>query len=88
MKLRQRYEDYAVRREAFPHELGVVLEYPVEDVEGFIDNQGKNCLTERYWKVYHNKAHAEQVFQLYDQVKETAMKEIVSGFTLCQVVIS
>lgn len=88
LRLRQRYADYAGKKMGFPHELGVILEYPVEDVEGFIQNQGKNCLAERYWKVYHDKEQAEQIFRLYDQAKETAMKEIVAGFPLSQVAIS
>lgn len=87
-RLRQRYAGYAMRQEEFPHELGVVLEYPVEDVEGFIENQGKNCLMERYWKVYHNQECAERIFRLYDQAKEVAMEEIVAGCPLCQVAVS
>lgn len=87
LRLRKRYADYVERRWPFPHELGVILEYPVEDVEGFIKNQGKNCLMERYWKVYHNKERAEEIFRQYDQVKETAMWEIISGYTLSQVAV-
>lgn len=87
LRLRKRYADYVEKRWEFPHELGVILEYPVEDVEGFIRNQGKNCLTERYWKVYHNQERAEEIFRQYDQVKETAMSEIVSGYTLSQVAV-
>ena len=82
-----RDRDYVEKRWEFPHELGVILEYPVEDVKGFIDNRGKNCLMERYWKVYHNRERAEEIFRQYDQVKETAMREIVSGCTLSQVAV-
>lgn len=88
IRLRQRYAEYARGKKEFPHELGVILEYPVKDVEGFIENQGRNCLMERYWKVYHNKEQAERIFKLYDQVKEEAMAEIVSGFPLCRVAVS
>ena len=28
---------------AFPHEIGLFLSYPFEDVIGFIENKGKNC---------------------------------------------
>lgn len=88
IRLRQRYAEYARGEKEFPHELGVVLEYPVADVEGFIKNQGKNCLMEKYWKVYHNKEQAERIFHLYDQVREEAMEEIVSGFPLCRIAVS
>lgn len=88
IRLRQRYARYVQGKEEFPHELGVILEYPVKDVEGFIENRGKNCLMERYWKVYHNKEQAERIFQKYDQVKEEALEEIVSGFPLCRIAVS
>lgn len=86
-RLRKRYEDYGKRHWEFPHELGVILQYPVEDVKGFIINRGDNCLMGRYWKVYHNRECAEQVFKQYDLVKETALSEIVAGYTLSQVAV-
>ena len=69
----------------FPHELGVLLEYPVEDVKGFIANQGRNSLMTRYWKVYHNKPEAERIFRIYDEAKEQALWEIVQGASLGKV---
>ena len=27
----------------FPHEIGIFLDYPLEDVKGFIDNSGQHC---------------------------------------------
>jgi len=86
--LRMRYRQYAAGGAEFPHELGVLLGYPVEDVEGFIENRGENCLLSRYWKVYNNKQQAEQIFRLYDQVKEQALREIMSGRSLYQVAAS
>lgn len=87
IRLRKRYADFVEKHWEFPHELGVILEYPVDDVKGFIRNRGKNCLLERYWKVYYNKERAEKIFHQYDQVKEAAMSEIVAGYTLGQVAV-
>lgn len=87
-RLRLRYRRYAGSGQEFPHELGVLLEYPVEDVEGFIVNQGRNSLTSRYWKVYHNRQQAEQTFRAYDAAREQALTEIVNGSPLCQVAVS
>ncbi len=84
MRLRERYGQYADGHGEFPHELGVILEYPVEDVEGFIKNQGKNCVMEKYWKVYHNRERAQAVFARYDEARESAMEEIMAGYPLCQ----
>ena len=87
-QLRQRYRQYAGGGMEFPHELGVLLEYPVGDVEGFIANHGENSLTVRYWKVYENPQEAERIFRLYDEAKEQALKEIINGYPLHQVVVS
>ena len=48
----KRYMRYMELKQDFPHELGLLLGYPIEDVEGFIENHGKNFLHSGYWKVY------------------------------------
>ncbi len=53
----------------FPHEIGLFLGYPPEDVEGFICNKGKDCRLCGYWKVYGNKEEAVQKFAKYDKCK-------------------
>ena len=88
VRLRRRYRLYAGISKEFPHELGVLLGYPVGDVQGFIDNRGENSLTSRYWKVYQNPKEAEKIFDLYDKVKEQALKEIMCGRTLSHVAVS
>ncbi|MCC8127246.1 MAG: DUF3793 family protein [Clostridiales bacterium] len=86
-RLRHRYSQYAGGNGEFPHELGVLLDYPVEDVESYILNRGENSLMTRYWKVYHNLPKAEQIFRAYDAAKEQAMAEIIGGWRLSQVVV-
>lgn len=88
VRLRRRYQLYAGISKEFPHELGVLLGYPVGDVQGFIDNRGENSLTSRYWKVYQNPKEAGKIFDLYDRVKEQALKEIMCGRTLSHVAVS
>lgn len=51
-----------MRKEDFPHEIGVFLGYPLDDVKGFIENEGKNCVCSGCWKVYCNKTEAEKMF--------------------------
>ena len=88
VRLRRRYRLYAGISKEFPHELGVLLGYPVGDVQGFIANRGENSLTSRYWKVYQNPKQAEKIFDLYDRVKEQALREIMCGRTLSHVAVS
>lgn len=63
----------------FPHEIGVFLGYPAEDVWGFIENAGKQYLFVGYWKVYHEPSLAKRTFKKYDQAVECAVNEFLSG---------
>lgn len=38
--------------QAYPHEIGVFLDYPLEDVEGFIRYRGRNFTCCGQWKCY------------------------------------
>lgn len=69
-RLKQRFETLC------PHEVGIFLGMPVEDVEGFIEHQGQNCLASRYWKVYRNPQRAELLFNAYDQARKTMVEFI------------
>lgn len=75
--------------ENFPHEMGIFLGYPLEDVEGFIKNKGKNFLYTGYWKVYEDMQKKVQIFQKFEHAKEfmvmllscgTGIKEIIDVF--------
>ena len=88
LRLQHRFAEYKEERQPFPHEMGVFLGYPLGDVKGFIINRGENSLTSRYWKVYQNPKEAEKIFDLYDRVKEQALREIMCGRTLSHVAVS
>ncbi len=47
--------------EGFPHEIGVFLGYPLDDVAAFIENGGRNAIATGMWKVYGNKQEAEEL---------------------------
>lgn len=53
----------------FPHEIGVFLGYPTEDVIGFIENKGENYKLCGLWKVYGSVEHAKRVFANYDKCR-------------------
>lgn len=46
----------------FPHEIGLFLGYPTEDVRGFIQYGGSNALCCGYWKVYENPSVKTAMF--------------------------
>ncbi len=74
-----RYTGYVQENEDFPHEMGLLLGYPAEDVAGFIQNEGENFLYSGYWKVYANLSEALDNFSRYKQAKETAVKMVLEG---------
>lgn len=53
------------QNEDFPHEIGLFLGYPAEDVRGFIENSAKGCKIVGCWKVYGDEAAAQKKFALY-----------------------
>lgn len=61
-----------------PHEVGIFLGIPAEDVEGFIENSGKNYLMCRYWKVYQNRKRAELLFNIYDETRRNIASSVLN----------
>lgn len=87
-KLVQKFQEYARKEREFPHELGVFLQYPIEDMKGFIRNSGKNYLSCGYWKVYQNEKYAKEAFENYDNAKKTVAYYLEQGCMLCDIVRS
>ncbi len=51
--------------EEFPHEIGLFLGYPPEDVCGFISNAARNQKCCGCWKVYGDEEAARKTFDMY-----------------------
>ena len=58
----------------FPHEIGLFLGYPPEDVEGFIENRGKNCKCVGCWKVYGDPEQAVRQFARFKKCREVYLR--------------
>ena len=56
--------------ECFPHEIGLFLGYPPEDVCGFIENNAENCKTVGCWKVYGDVKKVQLTFNKYKRCTE------------------
>ena len=61
--LASRLRSYYAGRADFPHELGLVLGYPVEDVRGFMSDGGRGAKAVGRWRCYGDVASAERRFQ-------------------------
>ena len=63
----------------FPHEIGVFLGYPLEDVKGFINNCGQHCKYCGMWKVYGDVESAKAMFECYDRCRYRLWRELENG---------
>lgn len=81
-----RFATYRNQGEGFPHEVGLLLGYPVEDVQGFIDNKGQNALYSGYWKVYQNVEDKVRLFDAYEDAKEQLILLLSNGHSMQSIV--
>lgn len=72
----------------FPHEIGVFLGYPLEDVVGFIQNAGRNCKCAGCWKVYCNECEAMKTFARYRKCKDVYMRLWKQGRSVWQLTVA
>jgi len=72
----------------FPHEIGVFLGYPLNDVIGFIDNEGKNSLCCGFWKVYGCREEAERQFKRFHRCEQIYSKCLACGKTLSELTVA
>lgn len=93
------YEDFSLsgvlkrlkermREQDFPHEVGLILGYPLEDVEGFIKNGGKDFLLCGYWKVYSDAKAKKAIFDKYRLCTDIYTKLYALGIGLSQLAVA
>ncbi len=81
----KRYEHYRIKGGVFPHEMGLLLGYPVEDVVGFMENNGNNFLCMGYWKVYDKPFEKQILFKQFEYAKERIVKLISCGISIWEI---
>lgn len=81
-RFRQRYATYMIQGGNFPHEMGLLLGYPIEDVQGFITHKGNNYVYAGYWKVYANLEEKKALFEAYESAKEALLLLVSGGYTI------
>ena len=82
----KRYMRYMELKQDFPHELGLFLGYPVEDVVGFIENNGKNFLYSGYWKIYKDAEIKIQLFKNYERVQTEMVRLLYEGLDIVNII--
>ena len=68
--------------DSFPHEIGIFLGYPLNDVISFIKEKGKNFVSCGIWKTYSNENHYEKVFAIYNKCKELYTELYRNGLSI------
>lgn len=66
-------------RDRCPHEVGVFLGIPTDDIRGFMRHGGMNCHFCSYWKVYHEPEAARERFARFDDARRVVGQAILSG---------
>ena len=72
----------------FPHEIGVFLGYPLEDVTGFIALGGRNYTCSGCWKCYGDPEAAQRRFARYRRCTELYRRRYAQGATLGQLTVA
>ena len=68
--------------EEFPHEIGLFLGYPPEDVQGFIRHKGCDCKCVGCWKVYGDETAARKCFEQYKKCTRVYCEQHARGISL------
>ncbi len=63
----------------FPHEIGLFLGYPVEDVVSFIASAGAQSVSVGQWKVYHNNDRAQKQFEVMKRWEDELLNRFNTG---------
>ena len=72
--------------EEFPHEIGLFLGYPPEDVQGFLDHRPCKCCG--CWKVYGDEKKAKKTFDLYKKCERVYCQQLARGIDIKRLTVA
>lgn len=72
----------------FPHEIGIFLGYPIEDVRGFMEQCGKNCKYCGEWKVYGDVESAKRTFEKFRKCRGVYQRCYQDGFAFLKLAVA
>lgn len=72
----------------FPHEIGLFLGYPAEDVHGFIEKGPDCCKCTGCWKVYGDAESARKTFARYKKCTKVYCDQWAKGQNLDRLTVS
>ena len=69
----------------FPHEIGIFLGYPLEDVKGFIADPTARTKLSGYWKVYADVDNKQKLFERFKRCTACICRKMQAGQSLTQI---
>lgn len=72
----------------FPHEIGIFLGYPLEDVVGFIENRGQNFTCSGCWKAYGDPQMAQKHFAQLNKCTAVYLRLFHSGTPILRLAVA
>ena len=72
----------------FPHEIGLFLGYPPEDVKGFIEFGGRKSKASGYWKVYGDVDRAQKQFERFSKCTGVYLKCLERGLPISKLAVN
>ena len=72
----------------FPHEIGLFLGYPAEDVRGFIENRTVGCKCVGTWRVYGDEDEARRRFAQYEKCTRIYQEKFSAGRSIERLTVS
>ena len=83
-KLQERFFE----NDCFPHEVGLFLGYPLDDVTGFIEQKGKNYQCCGIWKVYGDDQQTRILFRKLKKCSEIYRRLFADGRSILQLTVA
>ena len=84
----RRLADRIYECDEFPHEVGLFLGYPPEDVKGFIELGGRNSKASGYWKVYGDVDRAQKQFERFSKCTGVYLECLGRGLPITKLAVN
>ena len=70
----------------FPHEVGIILGYPIQDVIEFENQKGRNCRYCGYWKTYSDVENAKKCLCSYKECSCMCKNWFDKGYSVSRII--
>ena len=75
-------------KSSFPHEIGLFLGYPPEDVRGFMEDGADKYKCTGCWKVYGNEESAKVLFARYKKCTKVYYEQWTGGKSIERLIVA